>query len=236
MEQSLLLFDVDATLLLTGGAGMRAMTQAGRDILGPTLSWDGIEASGGLDPLLFAEAARRSGLRQTPAEHDAFRRRYAELLGDELVRSAHTVRHLPGAHDAMEDLRSRPEVTLGLLTGNYAETAALKLRAVGIDPGWFRVAVFADEAESRPALVALAMEKYRRLRGEPIPPRRVIIIGDTPRDVDAALRNGCLALGVATGKYGTEDLLRAGAHAAVPDLTQREPLYALMNGGLERGS
>ena len=67
MGHCLPLFDIDATLLLTSGAGMRSMIQAGKDVLGPTLSWDGIEASGGLDPLLFALARGMRGM-DTPGD------------------------------------------------------------------------------------------------------------------------------------------------------------------------
>ena len=170
MQKHLVLFDIDATLLLTGGAGMRSMVRAGSEILGPELCWDGIEPSGGLDPILFAEAARQSGLTWRPEDHEAFRRRYAGLLEDELVRSKAGVRAMPGVHRLLEDLRGRPEITLGVLTGNYPETAKLKLRAVELDPDWFRVAVFADEATSRPGLVEVALAKYERLHREPIPP------------------------------------------------------------------
>ena len=94
-RRHLVLFDVDATLLLTGGAGMRSMKQAGRDIFGPQLSWDGIEASGGLDPLLLSEAARRSAVSVTPESHEAFRNRYVHLLREELQRSRKVVFETP---------------------------------------------------------------------------------------------------------------------------------------------
>lgn len=206
------------------------MLQAGTETFGPRLSWDGIEASGGLDPQLVAEAARRSGLSFTEELHQAFRRRYRALLEKELARETTRVRVMPGVLAVVASLREHPEVALGVLTGNYRQTAALKLRAIGVDPGWFEVSVFGDEAASRPALVALALEKLEALEGTPVEPRKVIIVGDTPRDVDAALRNGCRALGVATGKYDVAALLEAGAHAAVETLEDPGPLWALLNG------
>jgi phosphoglycolate phosphatase-like HAD superfamily hydrolase len=230
----LLLFDVDATLLLTGGAGMRAMIRAAAELFGERLVWEGIEPSGGLDPLLLAEAAARSGVDLDDAGREAFRQRYIELLAGELRRSAATVRALPGVQEVIRHLLAEPRAVLGLVTGNYPQTAALKLAAVGLDREWFKVAAFGDEGPSRTALVRLAIARYAALDGGARPLRRVIVIGDTPRDVECALQNGAVAFSVATGKYGIEALRAAGAHVAVADLSDPGPLLALLDGGGER--
>jgi phosphoglycolate phosphatase-like HAD superfamily hydrolase len=127
-------------------------------------------------------------------------------------------------------------VVLGLLTGNYAHAVPLKLAAAGIDPGWFPVGAFGDEAESRPALVELARERYRRRHGAEVAPGRVVLVGDTPRDVHAALANGALAFAVATGKYSVEELLTSGAHRAVKDLSDPAPLLRLIEDGGPAGN
>lgn len=228
METSLVLFDVDATLLRTDGAGMRCMIAAGRDVLGPALRWDGIEPSGGIDPVLLAEAARRSGLRLRPGDLGAFRDRYVDLLAEEFLRSREGVRALPGVPEILDRLRRRPEVALGLLTGNFRETAILKLRAAGLDPGRFPLGAFAEDADTRSGLVAVALRKFEERYGRPIDPARVVVVGDTPRDVEAAIATGCRALGVATGKYAVEDLEAAGAHAAVRTLEDPRPLWDLL--------
>ena len=215
----LLLFDVDATLLLTGGAGMRAMKLARLELFGESFEWDGIESWGGLDPVLFAEAARKSAIEVTAAEHDAFRDRYVEILARELGARAHDVQAMPGVHQILDAVRARPDLVPGLLTGNYPGAAALKLGAIGVDIAWFRIAVFGDEAASRPALGALALRKYAAAHGRPISPERVVVIGDTPKDIHCARENGFLAFGVGTGRFTVNDLLAAGAHAAVKDLS-----------------
>jgi phosphoglycolate phosphatase len=215
----LLLFDIDGTLLLTKGASLRAMKAAARDLHGDAFRWEGIETSGGLDPVLFATAARQSGVPVTRADHDVFRERYHEHLSVELRTHAHDIVAMPVVHEVLRTLRTREDIVLGLLTGNYARAAALKLTAIGVATDWFRLAVFGDEGGSRPELGAVALGKYRELTGAPIEPDRVVVIGDTPHDVGCARANGFRAFAVATGKFSAEDLARSGAHHAAADLS-----------------
>jgi len=225
---SLLLFDIDATLLLTGGAGMRAMARAARELFGERFIWDGIDPSGGLDPLLFSEAVARSRLELAEDAHSRFHEKYIETLEHELREGSAGIRVLPGVRQLLDALRSRSDVCLGLLTGNYSRGAALKLEAAGIDTSWFTIGVFGDEGATRAALVSVALERFEAAHGAPIARERVVVIGDTPRDVEAALANGCRVLAVATGKYGVEALLEAGATAAVADLSDPAPLLGLL--------
>jgi phosphoglycolate phosphatase len=155
------------------------MIRAGREVFGAAMSWDGVEMSGGLDPVLLAEAAARSALTTDPESLAAFRRSYIVFLPEEIARGGPDVRAMPGVHEVLAGLREREDVILGLLTGNYAEGAALKLRAVGIDPAWFKVTAFGDEAPSRPELCRWpppAPALGLRLAD----PSRCIIIGDGP--------------------------------------------------------
>ena len=221
----LVLFDVDGTLLLTAGAGMRAMKRAAGDLFGEAFRWEGIVVAGHLDHLIFAEAAALNGLEGFERHHEPFRRRYLEALAEELERGRDAVRAMPGVHSALERLRSEGRATLGLLTGNYAEAIPLKFRVVGIDPAWFEVTAFADDAASRRDLVEVALAKYARQAGTPIDPRRVVIVGDTPRDVDCAHAHGCFAFAVATGGYDVDALARAGADRVVADLSDPKPLF-----------
>jgi phosphoglycolate phosphatase-like HAD superfamily hydrolase len=224
----LILFDIDATLLVTGGAGMRAISRAAREVFGKPWVWDGIDPSGGLDPLILAEGASRNGAVLDRAAEEAFRGRYAAILQEELRAHPAAVRALPGSREAVHALRALDGAVLGLLTGNYPAGAALKLRAAGFDPGWFRVTAFGDEAASRSALGAVALRKFEEHSGAPIDPRGVVIVGDTPRDVECARANGFTAYAVATGRHAIDDLRAAGAHVAVRDLTDIAPLLELI--------
>jgi phosphoglycolate phosphatase len=224
----LVLFDVDGTLLLTGGAGMRAMKAVAAELFGDAFRWDGIVVSGHLDPLIFAEAAALNGLDGIPAHHESFRRRYLEVLVVELARNPERVRMMPGIRESLSELRDGGAATLGLLTGNYAEAIPLKLSAIGLDPEWFEITAFGEEAATRRDLAALALAKYEQRLGAPVDPRRVVIVGDTPRDVDCAHAHGCFAFAVATGGYDARALADAGADLVVSDLADPTPLLDLV--------
>lgn len=228
MPPTLLLFDIDGTLLDTGRAGRSAFAAAATRLFGDHFTFDGISFGGRLDPLIFAEAAARHRLDDHARHHDAFRNAYLAELRTLLQERRDRVRVLPGVHELLADLRPRRDVTLGVLTGNYDESAAMKLRAADIDPDWFRVSVFGDDAPTRPGLVALAMRRHGNAHGLPCDPRRVVVIGDTPHDAHCAKVHGCAALAVTTGGYGRDELLAAGADAVVDTLEDRRPLDALI--------
>lgn len=224
----LVLFDIDGTLLLTGGASLRAMRRAGEELFPGKLAWDGLDTSGALDPQLFREIAARSGYEIRPGDHSAFQTTYEAHLEQELTVRRADVRRMPGVLESLELLGARDDVTLGLLTGNYPHASRLKLNAIGLDLERFLVRVFGDDGENRPALGRVASVRYRELTRQELEPSRAVIVGDTPRDVDCALKNGFRVLGVGTGKFSVADLLASGATAAVPDLSDPRALLDLL--------
>jgi phosphoglycolate phosphatase-like HAD superfamily hydrolase len=225
----LLLFDLDGTLLLTGGAGVGSMHVVGARMFGDHFTLDGVTVAGGLDPLIYADAATLAGVDDAHLHHDIFRDSYVAELEQALNSDRFEVHVLPGVMELLNELRQSPQVTLGLLTGNYAVSAPVKLRAVGIDPDWFTITAFGDEAPDRPAMVKLAMERFARKNGaNDTSPSDVIVIGDTPRDVDCAKANGCRVLAVATGRYGMDELREAGADVVVPDLKDSTALWQMI--------
>ena len=224
LPKPLVLFDVDGTLMLSGGAGLRAMKAAAAELFGADFRWDGIVMSGHLDPLIFAEASALNGLADDPRHHESFRSRYLEGLRGELERNRAQVRIMPGIHEGISRLRAGGTVTLGLLTGNYGEAIPLKFAAIGLEPSWFEITAFGDEAPNRRDLAGLAIAKYSRSLGSPVEPKRVIVVGDTPRDIDCAHAHGCFAFAVATGAYDTTALAEAGADLVVGDLADPSPL------------
>lgn len=232
MPPFLLLWDIDGTILRSGGAGMKAMYKVAGRLFGEHHTWDGIDPGGNLDPAIFAEFARINKLGDDPSHHDTFHDHYLIELKSELAAARDAVRALPGIHEIFDTLRERSrtrgDLVMGMLTGNYTKAVPLKLEAVGVNPDWFEVTAFGDEGRTRPDLVAVALRKFEKLTGVPADPRRVIVIGDTPRDVACAHAHGCVCLAVATGGHGVEALLAAGADVVVTDLADPSPLLALI--------
>jgi len=228
MVKSLLLFDIDGTLISTSGAGMRAMHRVGQQLFGQAFTLEGVQVSGHLDPLIFAEATVHHRLEDDSSDHETFRDRYLVELSLELAANREAVRSANGVQELLQVLRKRAicqqDVVLGLLTGNYTLAVPIKLAAVGIDPDWFPITAFGDEAASRSDLVLLAMKKYRKVFHDSIPSDRVIVIGDTPRDIDCAHAHGCVAYAVATGRFSVEELSDSGADMVAQDLSDPTPL------------
>jgi phosphoglycolate phosphatase-like HAD superfamily hydrolase len=220
----LLLFDIDGTLLSGKGAGSRAMTRAGRTVLGETFSLDGIDFAGALDPWIYAEAARRMSHDKAAERHDAFRDTYLIELERELADSAIKPLLLPGIGDLLDRLERRSDVALGLVTGNYRRAVPLKFRSVGLSVARFPFGAFGDDADTRARLVHLAMMDWARAGGSG-DPRDTIVIGDTPRDIRCAQDNGCRCFAVATGRDSVESLEKAGADAVARDLEDIDTLH-----------
>lgn len=219
----LLLFDLDGTLLLTSGAGARAMDRAGKRVWGQEFDLSSVNFGGSLDPVIVREAIGLARLEFDHAKHLEFRELYCAELRRELARPNVEAYCLPGVLPLLEHLRAARSATLGLLTGNYEETGCQKLMRVGIDPAWFSPRVWGDAAPTRPDLVRVAMQ-----RQEHATPENVIVIGDTARDVHCAKVNGCSVLGVATGPASREELLEAGADRVVDDLSDPTPLLDMI--------
>lgn len=223
----LVLFDIDGTLLLGQGAGARAMERAGRGLHGESFSLSGIDFGGALDPWIYAQAVAAAAVAAAEHAHDLFHEAYLIELARELARPEGKPALLPGVTQALERLGAHTAVTLGLVTGNYTRAAAMKLRAVGIDPEQFHVGAFGDDAPTRPELVRLALERWAA-RGAKASGDAVVVIGDTPRDVDCAQRNGCRCVAVATGRHSAEALAAAGADVVLRDLTDLAPVLELL--------
>ena len=123
---------------------------------------------------------------------------------------------------------------LGLLTGNYADTGSMKLRACGIEPEWFRVKVWGDDSPHSPPcrdhLPGVGLERYAMLTGRKLEGRHAVVIGDTPHDVSCARAHGCRSLGVATGRFSVEQLEKAGADWAVTDLRETQRILGWLAG------
>ncbi len=218
----LILFDIDATLVTTSRCGIAAMGDAGRALFGDDFDHESVEYAGRLDPLIIADLLVAAGEDPTPERIEAFRRAYGEHLARRLAAPG-IARPCPGVVELLSALSGEARgATLALLTGNFPETGALKLKAAGLDVEAFAFGVWGCDSPhdppSRDHLPAVAIERYQALHGRAIEGERVTIIGDTPHDVACGLAHGCRVLGVGTGRYSADDLRQAGAHLALEDL------------------
>ena len=225
----LLLFDIDATLLTSSKAGILALERGGRDAFGDQFTIAGVDFAGRLDPLIIRDLLSVNRLDPTSANAAAIKQGYIRHLPAFLNRAGSTVA-CPGVHPLLAELRTRPHVTLGLLTGNFPETGDLKLRSVGIDPAWFPVHVWGDQSPHDPParthLPPVGMARYHALRGTPPRPEQTVVIGDTPHDIECAQVNGCQSLGVATGQFSVDELRARGATHALSDLADTQAVLA----------
>ncbi|MHC4947282.1 MAG: HAD family hydrolase [Planctomycetota bacterium] len=226
----LVLFDIDGTLLLTRRAGLLAMRDAARELFGADFTFDGIDTAGRLDPLIWAEAAAANGVDDAAAQHDRFRATYARRLEARLDDDP-TAELLPGVADLVATLGAVDGVTLGLLTGNYPETGRLKISSAGLDPDVFEVAAWGVDGGHRRDLPPVAVERYRRHVGDP--PRSIVIIGDTPHDVDCAHANDCLSIAVATGRFERAELEACAPDLTLDDLAEHETVAAWIRRAVE---
>ncbi|HWB19258.1 MAG TPA: HAD family hydrolase [Phycisphaerales bacterium] len=221
----LVLFDIDGTILLTQGAGIKAMHDAGRELYGEHFSTDGIDFSGRLDPWIWGELARINNVKDAEAQHETFRAGYRKHLTRRLA-ERNTAKLLPGVRELVEHLNGCGEAAIGLLTGNYPETGRLKIQHAGLDPDVFTVGAWGIDGKKRSDLPPVAMQRHHERTGHLLEGERVVIIGDTPHDVDCAKAHGCRVIGVATGWTKVDELKKCGADVAVPTLEGLEEIVA----------
>jgi phosphoglycolate phosphatase len=214
------LFDIDQTLINTGGAGLRGLDRACLKLFRLENAMEGISPHGKTDPAIVREILRRKLGSETSTNADiaTILDSYISFLKEEVHTSA-TYRVLPGVQTLLDQLAARGDVLVGLATGNIELGARIKLERGGLNP-YFSFGGFGSDAEDRTELVRKAAEKAAHKNGGFIAPSNIFVIGDTPLDIDAGNRAGFKTVGVATGSYSVEQLLACGAMIAVSDLAQ----------------
>lgn len=198
------LFDIDGTLIRTGGAGVRAFAKAAEVLHGLPDGTSHMVFHGRTDTSLVREYLRHHGLPETDLEMGRFLDAYLSLLEGAL--GEHAGETCPGVRELLAALRTldRPPL-IGLLTGNIRRGAELKLRAHGL---WdeFETGGYGDDHEDRDQVAVAALRRVSERLGRPVSPRDVLVVGDTPRDVQCARAIGARVLAVATGGCSMEDL------------------------------
>jgi phosphoglycolate phosphatase-like HAD superfamily hydrolase len=215
----LVLFDIDGTLVLTGGAGMRAMNRACEQIMGHAEAIAGIPVAGRTDWIILHDMLGRIGRDLDDRLFADLRAEYLRHLRVEIELPGRGVKGvMPGVRELLEDLRTHGQVVLGLLTGNFEEGARIKLEHFDL---WhyFRCGAFGDDAADRNALVPFALERARGCGLDQLDPANVVVVGDTPHDVACALAVGAVPVGVATGGFSVGELRDSGAEIVFEDLS-----------------
>lgn len=211
----LVLFDIDGTLISSGRAGLRGMNRSFERLFGVSGALDEVPLAGRTDRAIVAEALTRAG--QPSDEHtiarlrDAYFEDLRAALSEPLSAPGGV---LPGVLALLDGL-AHEEVAVGLLTGNFATGAAIKLGHFGL---WERFAfgAFGDHHADRRSLVQVAVDAAEEAGHGRFEPGRIVVIGDTPLDVDCAHAYGARAIAVATGPFSYEALAESA-----PALTVR---------------
>ncbi len=233
----LVLFDIDGTILLTDGAGKRAIQRALEEVFGGAGPADH-RFDGKTDPQIVRELMRLTGHsdEHIDARMALLLDRYVEYLREELSAGADGVTVMPGIPALLDVLRVRDDVILGLLTGNLRDGAYAKLGAAGIDPLQFRVGAYGSDHETRAELPAVAQRRALEELGLDISGADVVVIGDTPADIQCGRGIGARAIGVATGHYTVEDLQQHHPVAVFVDLSStHEVVNAILSAPVSVG-
>jgi phosphoglycolate phosphatase len=214
--KTLLLFDIDGTLLRAVGTGRKTFIRVFNELYGSSAGFQDVSFIGQTDPEVFQEAARQlMGRGLDRDEYAAVTGRFAAVYGEELAKCERFYL-MPGVAALVGALAAREDVVLGLATGNLEATARAKLRRGGIDHH-FPFGGFGSDAPDRPGLVRAALAKARRLTG--LTPERAFIIDDSPHGIDAARQAGVATIAVGTGLSDHGDVLAASPTHFLPDLT-----------------
>jgi phosphoglycolate phosphatase len=217
-----LLFDIDGTLVSTGGAGAVAWTRAFEDLYGVPADIGEFTDAGMTDPDVGAKTFE-GVMHREPTAHELARlvQRRLEYL-PQAVAESKGYRVLPGVPERLKQL-SHDGHLLGIITGNGDGAAHIKLQRGDLNR-WFTFGAYASAGMDRAGIVRQAVQRGEAMLGQDVPDRENYVIGDTPLDIEAAHAVGCTAIGVATGRYDRAALEAAGADHVMDTLEEDLPL------------
>ncbi|NNE71109.1 MAG: HAD hydrolase-like protein [Rhodothermales bacterium] len=219
---SVLLFDIDGTLLMAPGVGRRHFESALTALCGRRVSADGVAFAGRTDRSLAREMLERAGY--TEEIENAITEvldAYAARVEDDI--QPEDVDILPGVRALLDELQDDPGLDLGVLTGNLERTGRAKLAAGALDD-FFSFGAFGSDHEDRNELPFFARTRATSVLGRPVAFASLVIIGDTEHDVRCGHHVGARTVAVCTGNVDRESLLTAGPDLLLEDLTERQRL------------
>lgn len=221
--KKLILWDIDGTIIVSHGAGVRAMERALTKRFGVRCDLGSIDWAGRTDTWITGEVFRHCGLPDTPQNSHDYLEAYLELLPHELAAGPQG-QVLPGVFELLETLHRRSDVAQGLLTGNLRRGAQLKLTHYKV---WhyFEFGAYADDSPRRNDLGPHAVRRARERHAVEFNPGQTFIIGDTPHDIACGKVIGARTIGVATGRYSVAELAAHAPTAVFPSFA--DPLELL---------
>lgn len=225
IKRHLLLFDIDGTLITSGGAGETALRHAVKERFGMEEDLSGITLAGATDARIARALLEKHGLAVTPENIAALLDAYLGFLRQRI--SLHPGRVLPGIVELLDGLRGRPDCVLALLTGNIVAGAEVKLAHYGVWD-YFEFGAFADDHHDRNELGKFARTRAQEKHGEEFPPERIFVIGDTPRDIECGRAIGARTVAIATGMYSREQLAEHAPDVLFDDLSDTQAVMAAL--------
>jgi phosphoglycolate phosphatase len=212
----LLLFDIDGTLIHSGGAGLHALKSAFKERFGIDDNLHDIEFAGMTDSGIVVSILNKHKIPATNENVSAFLDSYVHFLSHELPRRKGKL--LPGVLELLHQLKSRSHLVLALLTGNVSRGAQLKLEHYGV---WhfFEFGAFADDHQDRNRLGPFARARAREKHGREFAASEIDVIGDTPRDIACGKALGARTIAVATGTWSRDELAGYKPDFLIDDLS-----------------
>lgn len=219
LQDHVVLFDIDGTLLRTQGMGRAATRIAMLEIFGSCGTIEKLHFGGKTDWGILYEVLAGEG--HTVESIGAALAHYENALERAMavVLDQFEMWVLPGALESVHVLRQREDTLLGIITGNVARTANLKLKAIGFDPAWFPIGAYGSESIYRNDLPPLALERAIAHLGRELLPTQMTIIGDTPADIACAQAVGARSVAVCTGFASRDELVAMQPDLLLDDLT-----------------
>jgi len=220
----LILFDIDGTLIDSGGAGTRSLDLALKELFSIDNAFQGISMAGKTDTQIIKEGLLKHGI-SVNGNIDAVITAYLKYLRKEINNDRKHVK--PGIYNLLNTLSFMKDIVSGLLSGNLESGARIKLEPFKLND-YFLTGAFGSDDEDRNNLLPVAVKRFEELFRRKIEIDTCIVVGDTPRDVECAHIYGAMCIGVATGPYSFDALTEAGADYVVQDLSNQNTLLQFL--------
>ena len=220
------LFDIDGTLITTGGAGKQAFLQTLQKTFDVEAIDPGVPFAGRTDRGIVGDLFAHFDIAANDQNWQRFTDAYLQLLPGCLAQCSGKV--LPGIQSFLEKIGRHSDIQLGILTGNMAKGASIKLRHYGLDHH-FDFGGFGDQHTNRDRVARQALNATHQRWGRDVAAEQIFVIGDTPADIRCGKAIGAHTVGVCTGKYSAQELTAEAANFVLEDFTVADPLFEKLN-------